>query len=290
MHPIARVDLNDLGSLLEWLIGQWWVWAIIGAVVLIFLVIWIMPAAKVKPSENFSTTDREANEIALGYLQISNLPSGPWNDPTASALGDAQKRVLVEQWGVATREEWLAAIERLVTVRRRREVWTLYLTIRTETAERLGRTPKNREWQAAIVEAGGDKRDARTFITAVEYVENQVRKLVGKDIVTPGLFVKTFDGYAIGQAVAMATWGVALGHADVAEARAIIHRINVEARPSFSSWADFGLSYTVGRVMHWSDGNVEEKTFEKFGDSWPAFKAASTAKRLGPWATLSWSL
>jgi hypothetical protein len=290
MRPLARVDLNDLGSLIEWLIGQWWVWAIVGVVVLFFLVVWIMPAAKVKPSESFSTTDREANEIALGFLQIRNLPSGPWNDPTASGLSDGEKKVLVGQWGVHTRQDWLDNIERLTTVRRRREMWVLYLAVRAALGERLGRAPKTKEWLNAIVEEGGDKRDARTFVAAVEYIEGRVRKLVGKDIVTPDVYVKTLDGYAIGQAVAMTTWGTALGHGEVAEAREIIHRINTEARPGFTSWADFGLSYIAGRVMHWSDGRVDEKSFEKFGDGWSDFKAAATEKRNGPWATLSWSL
>jgi hypothetical protein len=289
MHSLARVDFNDLGSIVGWLVEQWWVWAIVGAVVLILVILWIIPAAKVTPSEQFSTTDAEANEIALGFLQIRNLPSGPWNDPTASGLSDREKTQLVEQWGVHSREDWLANIERLVTVRRRRELWDLYLAVRAATAERLGRTPKAKEWLAAIVSEGGDKRDARTFVTSIEYIESQVRKKVGKSVVPPDVAVRTLDGYAIGQAVAMTTWGVALGHGDIAEARTIIHRINDDARPSFRSWADFGLSYIAGRVMHWSDGNVDEKSFEKFGDSWADFAAATTAKRNGPWATLSWS-
>ncbi|MCD2499951.1 DUF1266 domain-containing protein [Microbacterium nymphoidis] len=289
MRPAARLDLNDLGSLLEWLVAQWWVWAIVGAVVLFFIVIWILPASKVKADERFSTTDREANELALGFLQIVNLPSGHWNDPTASALGDREKKVLVEQWGVYSRQDWLDNIERLVTVRRRREMWVLYLAVRAQLGERLGRAPKAKEWLNAIVAEGGDKRDARAFVTAIEYTEAQVRKRVGKDIVTPDLYVKTLDGYAIGQAVGMTTWGVALGHGDIPEARQIIHRINEEARPAFSSWADFGLSYNVGRVMHWSDGNVDEKAFEKF-EGCNDFQAAATAKRNGPWTTLPWRL
>ncbi|MBW1640833.1 DUF1266 domain-containing protein [Microbacterium resistens] len=290
MHGTARLDLNDLGSLIQWLFGQWWVYAILGAILLVVIVIWLLPASKVKPSEAFSTDDREANEIALGFLQITNLPSGPWNDPTASALTDVEKKHLVDQWGLHSREDWLANIERLTTDRRRRDVWVTCLAIRDETAQRLGRVPKSREWTAAIVEAGGDKRDARTFVAAIEQIEQQVRKLVGKDIVTPEVFVRTLDGYALGQAVALTTWGVALGFADVAEAREIIHRINVAGRPAFSSWADFGLSYITGRVMHWSDGKLGEKTFEKLGDGWPDFRAAGTAKRNGPWATLPWRI
>lgn len=289
MHSVARVDFNDLGSIIGWLVEQWWVWAIVGAVVLFFLVLWILPAAKVKSSPDYSTTDAEAGEIALGFLQIANLPSGYWNDPTASILGDREKKVLVDQWGVHTRADWLANIERLVTVRRRREMWVLYLAVRAQLGQQLGRVPKAKEWLAAIVAEGGDKRDARTFVAGIEYIEKETRKRVGKDIVTPDVYVKTLDGYAIGQAVAMTTWGVALGHADVAEAREIIHRINVDGRPAFDSWSDFGLSYIAGRVMHWSDGNVDEKSFEKFGDSWSDFRAASTAKRNGPWTTLPWS-
>lgn len=290
MRPLASVDFNDFGSIIGWLIEQWWAWAIVGAVVLFFLVVWIMPAAKVKADEKYSTSDAEANEIALGFLQIVNLPSGHWNDPTASLLGAREKKTLVDQWGVHTRQDWLDNIERLTTARRRREMWVLYLAVRSSLGERLGRAPKSKEWLSAIVEEGGDKRDARTFVTAIEYIESQVRKLVGKDVVTPGLYVKTLDGYAIGQAVAMTTWGVALGHGDIAEARQIIHRINADARPAFGSWADFGLSYIAGRVMHWSDGKVDEKSFEKFGDGWSDFKAAAIAKRNGPWATLPWSL
>lgn len=290
MHGSARVDLNDLGSLIGWLTGQWWVWVIVGAIVLFLLVLWILPAAKVTPSDQYSTDDREANEIALGFLQIVNQPSGPWNDPTASALTASDKKHLVEMWGVPDRERWLEGIERLVRGRRRRDVWVTCLSIRAELAQRLGRVPKTKEWIAAIVEAGGDKRDARTFVAAIEGVEAQVRKLVGKDIVTPGVYVRTLDGYALGQAVALATWGVALGYADVAEVRGIIRRINDEGRPGFTSWADFGLSYIVGRVMHWSDGTIGEKTFDKFGDGWSDFKAAATAKRNGPWASLPWRI
>ncbi|MCR2185640.1 hypothetical protein NSX52_24080, partial [Salmonella enterica] len=80
--------------------------------------IWILPAAKVKASPEHPTTGVEADEIALGFLQIVNLPSGAWNDPTASLLDDREKKVLVDQWGVHTRDEWLANIERLSTVRR----------------------------------------------------------------------------------------------------------------------------------------------------------------------------
>lgn len=251
-------------------------------------VTWILPAAKVKASERFSTSDTAENEIALGFLQICTAPSGAWNDPTAPELGDDEKQSLVEQWGIRSREDWLGMIEHLTTVRRRRHAWMLRLAVRNDLATRLGRAPKTREWLAAITADGGDERDAHPFIAGIEHIEREIRRRVGEDIVTPDVYVRTLDAYALGQAVAMTTWGVALGYADVAEARRIIHRINVEARPCFVSWADFGLSYLAGRIMHWSDGTLDDDSFAKFGDGWSDFKAAASAKRHGPWAALPW--
>ncbi|MGW8482333.1 DUF1266 domain-containing protein [Microbacterium sp. NPDC055903] len=291
MLPFARVDFNDLGSIVGWLLEQWWVWVIVGVIVLFFLVVWIMPAAKLKPAEQFASTGAEANDIALGFLQIYNLPSGPWNDPTASGLTEREKRGLVDQWGVATRQEWLANIERLVTDRRRRDLWVSYLAVRGEVGARLGREPKTKEWLQAVIEAGGDKRDAKTFIGSIEAIEAETRKVVGRKDFPADSYVTTLEGYAFGQAVALTTWGVALGHADIEEARSIIRRINVEARPLFSSWYEFGLSYTVGRVMHWSDGVLGDKTWDKFGASTANdFAAGVSAKRQGPWALLPWTL
>ncbi len=211
----------------------------------------VRAAPRLAASELFSTTDTEANEIALGLLQISSLPSGPWNDPTAPGLGADEKALLTEQWGIRDRADWLGMIDHLTTVRRR-------------------------------------QHDARPFSRGIAHIEQEVRKRVGKEVVTPDLYVRTLDAYALGQAVAMATWGVALGYADVAEARRIIHRISVDTRPSFVSWTDFGLSYIAGRVMHWSDGNLDDESFERYGDVWADFAAAVTAKRHGPWATLPW--
>lgn len=249
---------------------------------------WILPASKVTASSRYATDDAAANELALGYLQIRTLPSGPWNDPTAPDLGESEKAILTEQWGVHRRADWLGMIDHLTTVRRRRHAWMLHLAVRNELAVTRGRVPTASEWLTGIAADGGDLRDARPFVDGIEHVEREVRRHVGDDIVTLDLFVRTLDAYALGQAVAMATWGVALGHADVAEARRIIHRINVEARPSFVSWADFGLSYLAGRILHWSDGTLDAQSFAKFGDGWRDFKAAATAKRGGPWATLSW--
>ncbi|OAN41223.1 DUF1266 domain-containing protein [Microbacterium sp. H83] len=250
----------------------------------------IIPAPKLMPSPSFSTTDIPANEIALGFLQIRTLPSGPWNDPTAPGLGAYEQEALIEQWGVGSRHEWLEMIEYLTTVRRRREDRMLHLAVRNDLAIDLGRVPRTGEWLEAIASSGSDPEGARAFIEGISLIELRVRRRVGIASVTPETFVRTLDGYAVGQAVAMATWGVAMGFAEVPEVRQLIHRINIDARRSFTSWADFGLSYLAGRVMHWSDGVVDEDSLERYGDGWSDMTAALSAKRGGPWATLPWTL
>ncbi|KRC62442.1 hypothetical protein ASE14_00975 [Agromyces sp. Root81] len=291
MRPAARVDLNNFGDIIGWLLGQWWVYLIIGVIVLLVLLGWLLPDAKVRALDGYPTTGTEADELALGFLQIRSDPVGHWNDPTASHLTEKWTARLVDQWGVDDRESWLETIDRLMKERRRREVWTLYLAVRADLIEQLGRAPKTKEWLSAITEAGGtDKRSAKAFVNAVEQLEQETRKAAGKGVVTPATVVTTFDGYAFGQAVALATWGVALGHATEAEGRAIIHEVNAVARPAFSSWPEFGLSYVVGRVMHWSDGNIDDKTFSRLGDPASEIAAACSEKRLGPWASLPWTL
>ncbi|MGJ0390432.1 DUF1266 domain-containing protein [Microbacterium sp. CGR1] len=249
---------------------------------------WVLPAPRVTTSSSHSTDDAAASEIALGYLQIRTVPSGPWNDPTAPELGEDEGRMLAEQWGIHSRTDWLGMIDHLCTVRRRRHAWMLHLGVRNDLATALGRVPTTREWLDAIAADGGDEHDAHPFVVGIEHIEREVRKRVGKEVVTPDLFVRTLDAYALGQAVALTTWGVALGYADVAEARLIIHRISIKARPSFVSWADFGLSYLAGRIMHWSDGTLDDESFAKFGDGWSDFKEATSTKRNGPWAMLPW--
>ncbi|KQQ66697.1 DUF1266 domain-containing protein [Microbacterium sp. Leaf320] len=249
---------------------------------------WILPASRFPASSEYATSDAAANEIALGFLQIRAVPSGAWNDPTASELGDDEKQALIDQWGIHSRQDWLGMIEHLTTVRRRRHAWMLHLAVRNDLATRLGRAPRTREWLDAIAADGGDARDAHPFVAGIEHIERELRRRVGDDIVTSDVYVRTLDAYALGQAVALTTWGVALGYSDLAEARRIIHRINVDARPCFVSWADFGLSYLAGRIMHWSDGTLDEDSFAKYGGGWHDFKEAASAKRHGPWATLPW--
>lgn len=295
MNAITAVRLasDDLGTTLGWFAGQWWVWAVVGVILLGLILprlIDLIPSGRLRHSADHPTSGPEANELALGYPQIANIGSGEWNDPTAGGFTDRTRAHIADQWSLHSHEDWIANVERLLTDRRRREPWVISLEVRAELGRALGRVPKTREWTKAIIDAGGDKRDAQFFVAAIEYIEQETRKRAGKGAIPADVYVKTLDGYALGQAVAVATWGVGLGLGTVEEARQLIHRANVEARPLFGSWAEYGLSYVAGRAMHWSDGRLDENSWRKYGDAAGEVARALDAKQQGPWAQLPWKL
>jgi len=67
---------------------------------------------------------------------------------------------------------------------------------------------------------------------------------------------------ALGQAVAVSVWNVAMGLFMHEESRAAIQKINEQVCSQFGSCEEFGRSYVLGRAMHWSEGKADEKVAE----------------------------
>lgn len=250
----------------------------------------LIPDAKVKADPDFSTEDQRANDLALGFIQIRTA-MGVWNDPEAREIAKSKslKKNLASMWGLHTSADYQATIKRLVEDRRSRELWDSLLAVRMEAAKELGRKPTEREWLDAVKSEGGTgKGEEKDFIKAVHYYEKKLRKS-GKTIVFPDDAVVTnLEGYAFGQAVAVAVWGVAMEIATVDEATKIIRNINKIARKRFDSWEDFGRSYILGRALHQSDGKIDDELATKMGDAQIEYAAALNEKIDGPWTRLKW--
>lgn len=265
-------------------------WIIIGVLVLVLLFIVISVVAKFAPlahHKDHPVDTREANLLALGFQQILN--SGElWNDPAASTLSESQKRELARMWGLSSARDVVDNVERLTTERRRRALWQQLVALRARAAEANGgRRPSERQWIAAIKEAGGTgKGEERDFVRAVMYYENEF----GKKLFPANEPVVSFDGYALGQAVAVPVWGVGMGLISQADSMRLIEHVNGIARSEFESWAAFGRSYALGRVMHWSDGTMDEKQARRGADAVTAMQHALDGKRRGPWGLLPWRI
>lgn len=286
----------DLNVIINWAIENWILLAaIVGGIILLFVILAIVAGnMNLSFHKDFPTDGPEANRLALGLPQLLN--SGQyWNDPTASmvASSKSQRKMLQDMWGLHSEQDVLDNIERLVTVRRRRDLWQQLLEIRGKAAAANGGgRPTPKQWLAAIQGAGGSgKGEERDFVNAVHYYEDEFAKITDKTMFGKNAPVITnFDGYSFGQAVAVATWGVGMGFITRERSAEIIRQINDIARPEFASWADFGRSYAIGKVMHWSEGRMDEKAASKFDDGARSMETALEAKNLGPWASLPWQL
>lgn len=290
VNPRRAVGI-DLDGIIRWATENWVIFAIIGGVVvLVVVVLFLIPNAKVDSHADFATDSDEANDLAIGLVQIRSA-EGQWNDPMGSAVaGNARiKNSLNEMWGLNSRDEWSENIERLTTVRRRRPLWTTLLAIRAELVKE-GKAGNRKQWIDAIKEAGGSgKGDELDFVNAMIYFEDELRKLTNKNVWPKDSVVTNLDGYALNQAVAVSVWGVAMGVASREESREKIREASDIARSEFGSWGEFGRSLVVGRAMHWSDGQMGEQHVKLTQATAWEFERAMDPKRKGPWAALRWA-
>lgn len=281
----------DIDFIIGWIVENWLIFAIIaGVIVVIILVLMLLPAAKVKDSPDFANDTPEANDLAIGFMQIRNA-DGVWNDALGTDLAKdtARKAALVEMWGLTSHDEWVATIDRLVGDRRRRPLWQSLLQIRADLVKRNGAVPSRSAWLKEIKAAGGTgKGDERSVVDAVSYYEDEFRKITSKEVFPKSAAVTNLDGYALNQAAAVAVWGVALGIATPEQSRERLREISDIARSEFASWGDFGRSVVVGRAMHWSDGQMVEKQVKMGQDYAHDFERAMNPKTNGPWSRLAW--
>jgi len=290
--PLHSASIRlDLDAIFAWIGQNWLIFAIIGGVILLgIIVLALLPTSRIKPDPKHPTDTVAAADLALGYVQIDNA-DGAWNDPLASHLDDARgaREALVELWGLTSPAEWRATLDRLTTVRRRRPLWVELLRIRGDVQQRTGRTPTTKAWLEGIRAAGGSgKGEERAVVDAITFYEEQFRGIAGKDRFPKDAIVTNLDAYALNQAVAVATWGVSLGLATPEESRERIAAISAIAHAEFGSWDEYGRSLVVGRAMHWSDGVQDEQQVKRSTDAAIAFARAMNPKADGPWAALPW--
>jgi hypothetical protein len=282
-----------LGGFVQWLSENWgWVAAVVAGIVVAALALNLLPDAPIPTSPDFPTSGDEARDLAVGAIQILTA-EGKWNDPEAHTMRDSKdlRSKMVSMWGLTDRETWLETIEELPQ-RRADSLRDSLLALRAELSRASGRRPSQREWLAAAKERGVTGRDVKAVINAVVEIEKSLKKSALRTVVLPaGETVVSVRGYAQGQQIAVATWGVALGFATREDIRPIIRAVSEQARRDFASWEEFGRSYLLGRVMRLVEhGMPVEKAIEKNDDGIRAYGQLFDAKRgnSGPWSTLPW--
>ncbi|MBF4634757.1 DUF1266 domain-containing protein [Agreia pratensis] len=285
-----EIGVDDV---VQWLSENWgWVAAIVVGILVVAAALNLLPDARIPTSPDFPTSGDEARDLAVGAIQIVTS-EGKWNDPESHTIRDSKglRSRLVSMWGLTDRENWLETLEELPQ-RRTDSLRDSLLELRAELARTSGRRPSQREWLAAAKERGASGRDVKSVINAVTEIEKSLKKSALRTVVLPaGATIESVRGYAQGQQIALATWGVALGFATREDIRPVLRQVSAEARRDFGSWEEFGRSYLLGRVMRLVEqGMPVEKAIEKNDDGIRAYGQLFDAKRgnSGPWSTLPW--
>lgn len=285
--------MESITSVFDWFLApenrliMWIALGFLGIIVLFLVLKFFARFSKLAYNKDFPIDTREANLLALGFQQITNAQNY-WNDPTASLSSTSSLHKLRDMWGLNSANDVYENVERLFMQRRRRELWQQLLALRAQAAQANGgKKPSSRQWLVAIKESGGTgKGEELEFVRAVEYYE----KAFGKKHFPAHEPVLSFDAYALGQAVAVCTWGVGLGLISREDSMRMIEEINRVARQEFDSWAAFGRSYALGRAMHWSEGRADEDHAKQCREAVVAMEIALDAKQRGPWGLLPWRL
>jgi hypothetical protein len=283
----------DLNGVVNWLIENWvWAAVVIGAIVIIAIVVKLLPDARIATSADFPTSGDEARDLAVGAIQITTS-LGQWNDPEAHSIQKSKslRSKLVDMWGLTDGSSWLETFEELPE-RRTDALRDSLLALRAELARSRNGRPTQREWLAAAKERGASGREVRSIIAAIVEIEKSMKKKQQGTVVLPAdATIASVRGYAQGQQIALATWGVALGFATREEIRPMIRQVSAQAREDFGSWEEFGRSYLLGRTLRLVEqGMPAEKAIEKTDDGLVAYGQLFDAKRAnsGPWSQLPW--
>lgn len=283
----------DLDAIISWLVENWvWPAAIVGVIVVIALVLKLLPDARIDTSPDFPTSGDEARDLAVGAIQIATS-LGQWNDPESHSIQQSRslRSNLVSMWGLTDRTSWLETFEELPQ-RRTDALRDSLLAVRAELARSGNGRPSQREWLAAAKERGATGREVKTVIAAIVEIEKSMKKkYLGALVLPADVTIASVRGYAQGQQIALATWGVALGFASREEIRPMIRMVSAQARDDFGSWEEFGRSYLLGRTLRLVEqGMPAEKAIEKTDDGMSAYGRLFDAKRgnSGPWGQLPW--
>jgi len=282
----------ELDGIIDWIANNWvWPAAIVGVIIVFFIVISLLPDAKIATSDKFPTDGDEARALAVGAIQTTTS-FGAWNDPEAQNISGSKslRRNLVEMWDLTSRDSWLETIRELPE-RRTDPLRDGLLSLRAELADSLGHRPSKREWVEAAKGQGASGREITKVIGDIVTIETSMKKKkLGTVVLPDAATIRHTRGYAYGQCIALATWGVALGFATREEIRPLIKQISDRAREDFGSWEEFGRSYLLGRTLRLTEQGMEpEKAIEKTDDGLVAYGRAFDVKRGGgPWSTLRW--
>jgi hypothetical protein len=197
-----------------------------------------------------------AHGFACGvHIPIHNAHA--WNvfaDP--ASLFEETRAALEESWGITTAEEWREQVDTLLAGENVGPETDLLLHLRRDLIGRYGRCDLPM-WRQAIGQWGqyrGFQEDTvKAFSNSAGVIIRYEARFRADGLLPPNWIVNSVLGYDFGRAVNMARWGVGARFCDHRMAESVVLRAGELTRQYYTSWADFGSGYALGRVLRFDN-------------------------------------
>ncbi|MET8680193.1 DUF1266 domain-containing protein [Streptomyces sp. NPDC004647] len=245
-----------------------------------------------------------AHGLACGAL-LSVNNRALWNTVGWHGGGyQSERDLLLEWWGIGTREKWLESQEALLHGSMVSAVWEFVLEVRQSIAREYGgavdlahwrqvteRVMRHRLDQAARAEPGeeepGRSVDVEAEIRRVQQLIGRITRYESRfradGLLGEGRQVRSVLAWDYGRASNMARWGLGARFCDLAETEQAVVRAGRISQVTYKSWEDFSAGFVLGRCLHFDE--------EEFGNWYEEMLHAHrvlTTDPHSPWLSIPW--
>lgn len=194
-----------------------------------------------------------------------------WNTTEHHGNGYSAELALVEKWwDVKVREDWLEIQHRLLNRNVGSSAWDDVLRTRNRLVDHFGGPVDAAQWQqydesgfrqyvaqtgapahpGANPELDGVVAARAELITGILRYEERFRE---DRLLPDGGYVRSTAAWDLGRASAMARWGRSTRFCSQAEMFDALRALSQEAQRHYTSWAEFGVGYILGRCIQFDD-------------------------------------
>ncbi|HEU5475921.1 MAG TPA: DUF1266 domain-containing protein [Actinophytocola sp.] len=198
--------------------------------------------------------------LAHGFACGAHIPihsAQAWNaliDPAAAC--QETRDSLQDSWGISTADEWREHVDRLLAGEDDGQDTDLLLQLRRDVIARAGRCDLP-AWRAAIRQWGQWRSAAPEvvdgFTVSAGVIIRYEARFRADGLLPPDGMVSSVRGYDYGRAVNMARWGFGGRFCDYRAAESTVLRAGELVRQRYTSWADYGGGYALGRVLRFDN-------------------------------------
>lgn len=224
---------------------------------------------------------RQSNATEPGVLlhglacgaQLCVTNGHAWNTTEYHGNGYSAELALIEEWwGVKIRQDWLEIEGRLLNRDVHSSEWDHVLRTRNGLVDHFGGPVDAVEWRqydesalrqyvaqtGAPAQPGADPELDEFVVARGELITRILRfeeRFREDGLLPDGGYVRSTAAWDLGRASMMARWGRGTRFCTQAEMFDALRVLSQQAQRHYTSWAEFGVGYILGRCIQFDDDN-----------------------------------